>query len=83
MGKVTLAHQIISFESLGDVSMVDTNRNTQQHVLWAFCNFSIQAQQIRALECLETEVVVVVISAVIDVVVEHLGVGHDDVIDFF
>ena len=63
--------------------MMNANGNTQQHVLWAFCDFSVQAQQVRALKGLETEVIVVVVPRVIDVIVEDLCVVHDDGVHFF
>ena len=63
--------------------MVDTNCNTHEHVLWSLCNFSIETKEVRALERLEAEVIVVEIALVINVVVQHFSIGHNNVIDLF
>ena len=54
---------------------------THQHVLRALCDFSVEFQEVRALEGLEPKVIVVVIPLVVDVVVQNIGVGHDDFVD--
>ena len=82
VGKVPLAHEIVGFEGFGDVFVVDTNGNSQQHVLRTLCDFTVQAEQVGTLECLETEVIVVVITGVINVIVERFCVFHNDAIDF-
>ena len=83
VSEVALTHQIISFESLWDVFVVDTNCNTHQHVLWSFCNLAIQTQKIGTLEGLESKVIVIVVTGVVDVIVENIGVVHDNFEDFF
>ena len=82
MGEVALAHQIVRLKRLLDVVVVDSHGHTHQHVLGALGHFAVQAKQVRALKGLEAKIVVVVVTAVIDVVVEHLGVGHDDIVHF-
>ena len=62
--------------------MVNTDRNTHEHVLRSFSNLSIESKEIRAFKGLETKIVVIEISVVIDVIVQNLSVGHDDIIDF-
>ena len=81
VGEITLAHQIVGLERLLDVGVVDSNGHAHQHVLRALCDFSVEFQEVRALEGLEPKVIVVVISLVVDVVVQNIGVGHDDFVD--
>ena len=83
MGEVALAHQIVGVEGFLDVGVVNTDRHPHQHVLWAFSHFTVQFEQVGALQGLESEVIVVVVSTVVDVVVEHIGVGHDDLVHLF
>ena len=63
--------------------MVDTDCNTHEHVLRSFCNLSIESEKIGALKGLETKIIVIEISVVINVIVQNLSIRHDDVIDFF
>ena len=83
MGEVALAHQVVGVEGFLDVGVVNTDRHTHQHVLRAFSHFTVELEQVGALQGLESEVIVVVVSTVVDVVVEHIGVGHDDLVHLF
>ena len=82
MSKVALTHQVVGLQCFLDVVVVNTNRYPEQHVLGTFCNNTVETKEVRALEGLESKVIVVVITAVVDVVVEHFGVGHDDFMNF-
>ena len=83
MSKVSLTHQVIGVERFLNVAVVDTDGHTHQHVLRSFSDHTVEFQKVRTLKGLETKVVVVVITLVIDVIVENLGVCHDDFIHFF
>ena len=83
VGEVALTHQVIGLKGFLDVAVVNPNGDTHQHVLWTLSDLTIKLEQVGALQRLEAEVVVVVVSAVVDAVVEHIGIGHDDVVDFF
>ena len=62
---------------------MDSNRYSKEHVLWSFCDFTIKFEQIRALKSFESEIVVIVITSVVDMVVENICILHDDLIHFF
>ena len=83
MGEVALTHQVIGVKGFLDVGVMNAHGNAHQHVLWTLSDFTVELEQVGALERLESKVVIVVVSAVIDVVVEHIGVGHDHVVDLF
>jgi hypothetical protein len=55
MGKVSLAHQVVSLDNLVNVLSPDSNRNTHDHVLRTFGDLSIDSKQVRSFEGLETE----------------------------
>ena len=82
MGEVALAHQVVGLECLFDVGVVDSDGHAHQHVLRAFSDFAVELEEVGTLKGLESKVVVGVISAVVNVVVENIGVGHDDLVDF-
>ena len=83
VSEVSLTHQVIGAEGFLDVSVMNAHGDAHQHVLWTLSNLAIQLEQVGALKRLESEVVIVVVSAVIDVIVEHIGIGHNDIVDFF
>lgn len=55
MGKVPLAHQVVSLDDLVDVLSPNTNSDTHDHVLGTFSNLAIDSEEVRSLERLETE----------------------------
>ena len=82
VGEVALAHQVVGVEGFLDVGVVNAHRHAHQHVLRSLSHLAVEFEQVGALEGLESEVVVVVVAVVVDVIVEHLGVRHDDLIHF-
>ena len=82
MGKVTIRHKIVGLECLFDISVVNTYRNSHQHVLRSFSDLSIEAKKVRTLKRFETEVIVIEISIVIDMIVQHFCIFHNDVVNF-
>ena len=82
VSEVAFAHQVVGVECLLDVGVVNADGHAHQHVLWTLCDFAVELEKVRTLEGLESKVVVGVITAVVDVVVENIGVGHDDFVDF-
>ena len=57
---------------------MDANGNAQKHLLGAFGNFAVGAQQVGALQGLEPEVVVVEIAVVDRRRIQQFAVGLDD-----
>lgn len=55
MSEVPLAHQVVGLDDLVDVLSPDTNSDTHDHVLRTFSNLAIDSEEVRSLECLETE----------------------------
>ena len=82
VGEVALAHQVVGVERFLKVRVMNAHGHTHQHVLGSLGHFAVELEQIGALKGLETKVVVVVVSAVVDVVVEQIGIGHDDFVHF-
>ena len=55
VGEVTLGHQVVCLNDAVEISSVDTNSDTHDHLLRALGYSSIDPEEIRAFECLETE----------------------------
>ena len=82
MSKVALTHQVVGVEGLLDVGVMNTDSHAHEHVLRTLGDLAIKFEQIGTLKGLETKVVVIVVPCVVDVVVENIGVGHDDLVNF-
>ena len=83
MGKPTLAHQIICFLDFLHVIMMNTNGYSKQHVLRTLCYFSIEFQKVRALKSFKSEVIIIVISIIVDDRIKIILVLHNNLINFF
>ena len=83
MGEIALTHQIIGVKGLLEVSMVDANGYSHEHMLRALSDLTVEFEKIGALKGLETEVVVIVVPGIVDVIVKEICVCHDDVKHFF
>lgn len=55
--KVTLAHQIVGLDGCVNVGAVNAYGNTHQHVLGSLSDVPIDAKKVRALQSLETKIV--------------------------
>jgi hypothetical protein len=55
MRKEALAHEMVRLNGALDVVAVDTDGDTHEHVLGTFGNATIDTEQVRALEGLESE----------------------------
>ena len=78
MDEVTLGHEIVCLDGTLDVVPVDADGDAHEHVLWALGNLAIDAEEVRALESLEAEVLVVEVTLIDDGGVKHVGiVAHD------
>jgi len=40
VGEPLLRHQVVGFDGFLDIFLVDSNRNTHKHLLWAFCDLA-------------------------------------------
>ena len=55
MGKVPLAHEVVSLDDLVDVLSPDSNSDTHDHVLRTLSDLAVDSEQVRSLEGLETK----------------------------
>ena len=60
MRKPAFGHQIVRFDGGLDVVLMDTNRDSHQHLLRAFDHFAVDLKQVGPLECFEAKIVVTV-----------------------
>ena len=64
MCEVFARHQVVCLDGALNVVTVNANRHAHYHVLWALSDFAIEAEEVRSLEGLESEVLVVEVSVV-------------------
>ncbi len=81
MGEVSLRHQVVSLNDLVNVSTVNTNSDTHDHVLRSLDDFAIDSEKVRSFKSFETEIVVSEITIVDNGRVENVLVVHDDLVD--
>ena len=81
VGKPALRHQVVGLDCALDVVLVDADGDAHEHVLRTLGDLAVELQQVRALERLEAEVVVVEVAVVDDGRIQLLGVGFDDLHD--
>ena len=91
VSEVLGGHEIIGFDGFFDVIAVNTDRDSHDHVLWTFSDFTVDSQEVGALSSvrkwvrsylhsLESKVVVVKVLVVDDCRIKFLGVSHDDIV---
>lgn len=66
-----------------DIFAMDTNRNSHQHVLRSFSNFSIDFHQIWAFKSFESKIVVIEIATILDSAIKFILISHDDLVSGF
>ena len=71
---------MIRINSLFDILLVDTDGYSHQHVLRALDNFTVDAQQIGALQSFETKVVVIKVTVVDNFRVKSFRILCDDLV---
>mmetsp|Transcript_39014 Transcript_39014/g.91260 ORF Transcript_39014/g.91260 Transcript_39014/m.91260 type:complete len:642 (+) Transcript_39014:465-2390(+) len=76
-----LGHELVRLDRSVEVAFMDTDRDAHQHVLWALGDLAVHAQQIRLLERLETEKVILKITVVHDGCIKPLLVVHNNRVD--
>jgi hypothetical protein len=69
-------HEVVRLERALHVVLVDADGHAHEHVLRPLGDLAVQAQQVRALERLEAEVLVVEVAVVHNRRVELVGVPH-------
>mmetsp|Transcript_49580 Transcript_49580/g.137713 ORF Transcript_49580/g.137713 Transcript_49580/m.137713 type:complete len:323 (-) Transcript_49580:26-994(-) len=74
-------HQVVGLHCRLQVSCMDADRNPHQHVLRPLHDLPMDSQQVRLLQGLEAEVVVVEIPLVVQRRVDGLGVARDELPD--
>lgn len=75
-----LTEHVIRIDSLVHILLVDANSDAHEQVLRTLDHLAVDAQQVRAFQSLETEVIVIEITVVHDLSVELLGVRLDDLV---
>ena len=78
--EVLLRHERVRLDRRVDVVLVDAERHAHQHVLRPLGDLAVHAQQVRLLERLEAEVVVLEVAVVHDRRVEAVAVLGDDLV---
>ena len=66
MGEELARHQVVRLNSCIDISAVNSESDTHDHVLRAFHNAAAGAHQVSAVKCLEAEVIVAVVAVIND-----------------
>lgn len=80
MREVLAGHQVISLHNLLDVIIVNANGDPHDHMLRSLCNFAIQAKEVRSLQSLEAEILIIEVTVVYDGGVELFGMFHDSLV---
>lgn len=65
MSEPSVTHEVVGLDGGIDVGLVNTNGHSHEHVLWSLNDLTLDLEEVGSFESLETEVVVVVISLVI------------------
>ena len=55
MGEVTFGHEVVGLDSAINVVLVDANGDSHEHVLRSLCCPSVDLEQVRTLEGLESK----------------------------
>ena len=66
VSKILHAHEVVGLEGSVDVIAVNADGDTHEHMLWSLDSLAIDLHQIRSLQSLEAEVVVLVVSIMDD-----------------
>lgn len=82
VNKPLLRHEIISLDSAINISAMNTNSDSHQHMLRSLDSSSINLEQIGLLERLEPEIVVVEVAIVDNRRVDSVRVGLNHVAEF-
>ena len=77
MSEVLVGHQVICLNNFLNIIAMYANGNTHDQVLWSLGDFAIEAEEVRAFECFEAEVLVVEISVINDSRVELVCMSHN------
>lgn len=78
MREPAFRQQVVRFDGAVDVALVDADRHPHQHVLRAFHDFAVDAQQVGPFEGFEAKIVVIKVAHVDDFAVEPVGVFRHD-----
>jgi hypothetical protein len=81
MGKVFVGHVIVGLDRPFNVIAMDPNSNTHQTVLRTFSNLAVQTQQIRPLQGLEAEILIVEVTIIDNGRIQLISMLHDNVVD--
>ena len=81
MSEPHLRHQVVRLEGALEIEQVDTDGAAHQHVLGAFDDLAFDLEQVRALEGLEPEEVVVEVAGVVESGVDLVAVLLEHIVD--
>ena len=80
MCKVSLGHEVVRLDDLCDVTTVNTDGNSHDHVLWPLNDLAVDAEKVRPFERLEAKVIVRKVAIVDDRGIQDVFVVHDDLV---
>ena len=80
MSKVLIRHKVIRLDDSFNIIAVYSNSHTHDQVLWSFCDFTVEAEKVRAFQRLEAKVLIVEISIIYDGRVKLVCMFHDTLI---
>lgn len=80
VGEVSLGHQVVRLDGAVDVVAVDADSDSHDQVLRSFGDLAVQSQEVGSLKGLETKVVVVEVTVVVDRVIQDVCVFLDDLV---
>lgn len=83
MSEISLGQKVVSLDNFFDVLPVNSHGYAHQHVLRSLNNFSVDLQQITALQSFKTEVIVAEISAVYYGGIKSVRIGLNNLVVVF
>ena len=83
MREEALGHEIVRLDGPVDVATVNTDSDTHEHELWSLCDLAIDLEKVRALEGLESEVLIMEVTVIDDCGIECCRVVHYDSVGLF
>jgi hypothetical protein len=76
-----LTQKIVSVNSAGDITFMDTNGYSHHHVLRSLNNFTMNLEEVCSLKSFVAKEVVVPVSLVHNCIIECLLVGLDNIVN--
>ena len=78
MSKPAFAHQVICFDHIFDIVLMDTDSHAHVHVLRTFSHLAIYAKQVRPFQRFKSEIVEGKVTVIYNRTIEQVCVFFDD-----